>query len=436
MHPCPTIDEPRNAPDLSAFRSARVDGQVAGRGIRSHLVLNALRAVAREEFVPAQIREFAYEDAELPLADGRTIPRPCIVGAMVEAMGLKGGEKVLEVCTGSGYVTAVLARIARSVHTVEPVERLALTAASALKSEHIGNVHVLHGEASWGWPEHAPFDAILVNLPGPHVPDELKQQLKVGGRLVMPVGVDPEVFELVRVVRTGEQTFRVEDIEDLRAGPVLGEEGQTSPHAGPIWAGRGKFNADSDAALATALRACAEKFATSGSADLEPLLRRIGDARIVLLGESTHGTSEFYRMRERISRELIERKNFSFIAIEGDWPDAARIDYHVRGLQHPAPQWTAFARFPTWMWRNQEMRSFVDWLHAHNAQAAGQVSFHGLDLYSMHRSARSWPTWTRWTRPRRRSRDIGMGASRRGSPIPQRTAMPRSRIVLKRASRR
>ena len=366
-----------------------VDGQVAGRGVRSQLVLNALRDVAREAFVPAQIREFSYEDAELPLADGRTIPRPCIVGAMVEALGLKGGEKVLEVCAGSGYVTAVLARIARSVHAVEPVERLALAAASALKSQHIGNVHILHGEASSGWREHAPFDAILVNLPSPQVPGELKQQLRVGGRLVMPVGVDPAVFELVRVVRTGEQTFRVEDIEDLRAGPVLGAEHHTSPHAGSVWAGRGKANAQSDAALAAAIGACAEKFATPGTADLEPLLRRIGDARIVLLGESTHGTSEFYRMRERISRELIERKDFSFIAIEGDWPDAARIDHHVRGLQHPAAQWTAFARFPAWMWRNQEMRGFVDWLHAHNAQAARQVSFHGLDLYSLYASIRS-----------------------------------------------
>jgi protein-L-isoaspartate(D-aspartate) O-methyltransferase len=378
-----------NAPDLTAFRSAMVDSQVAGRGVRSRLVLQALRDVAREDFVPAPIREFAYEDAELPLADGRTVPRPSIVGTMVEALGLKGGEKVLEVCAGSGYVTAVLARIARSVHAVEPVERLALAAASALKGQHIANVHLLHGEPGSGWREHAPFDAILVNLPGPQVPDELKQQLRVGGRLVMPVGVDPEVFELVRVVRIGDQTFRVEDIEDLRAGPVVGEEDHSSPHAGSIWAGRGKADAGSDATLASAIAACAEKFATPATADLEPLLRRIGDARIVLLGESTHGTSEFYRMRERISRELIEQKNFSFIAIEGDWPDAARIDHHVRGSLHPAAQWTAFARFPTWMWRNQEMRGFVDWLHAHNAQAAGQVAFHGLDLYSLYASIRS-----------------------------------------------
>lgn len=378
-----------SASEFPALCSAMVDGQVAGCGVRSPLVLGALRDVAREEFVPPHLREFAYEDTQLPLTEGRTLARPRIVGTMLEALGLKGGEKVLEVGAGSGYVTAVLARIARSVHGIEPDEQLALGAAATLKRLGIGNVHIRHGEATSGWPEHAPFDAILVNLPGSELPDELKRQLRVGGRLVMPVGVDPEVLELMRATRTGEQTYRVEDIEDVRAGTVAGADDRPSAHAGPIWAMTRKTNARSDASLAQTIAGCAEKFATPGTADLAPLLRRIGDARVVLLGESTHGTAEFYRMRDRISRELIERKGFSFVAIEGDWPDAARIDHHVRGLQHPVPEWSAFARFPTWMWRNQEMRGFVDWLHAHNSQASSQVAVHGLDLYSLYASIRS-----------------------------------------------
>jgi protein-L-isoaspartate(D-aspartate) O-methyltransferase len=121
------------------------------------------------------------------------------------------------------------------------------------------------------------------------------------------------------------------------------------------------------------------------------LLRRIGDARIVLLGEATHGTSEFYRMRERISRELIEKKGFSFVAIEGDWPDAARIDHYVRHAEYPPSEWTAFARFPVWMWRNQEVRDFVDWLRTRNGNVDPdkRVAFHGLDLYSLYNSIRS-----------------------------------------------
>ena len=135
----------------------------------------------------------------------------------------------------------------------------------------------------------------------------------------------------------------------------------------------------------------AEPFGSIDTADLGPLLERIGDARIVLLGEATHGTSEFYRMRERISRELIVKKGFRFIAIEGDWPDAARVDHYVRHLEYSASEWTAFARFPTWMWRNNEVRDFVNWLREHNAATKPEkrVAFHGLDLYSLYVSIRS-----------------------------------------------
>ena len=115
-------------------------------------------------------------------------------------------------------------------------------------------------------------------------------------------------------------------------------------------------------------------------------MARIGDAKVVLLGEASHGTSEFYRMRDRITRELIAKKGFRFVAIEGDWPDAARVDHYVRHLEYPPSEWTAFARFPTWMWRNEEVRAFVEWLRAHNAalKPDDRVAFHGLDLYSLY----------------------------------------------------
>ena len=129
-----------------------------------------------------------------------------------------------------------------------------------------------------------------------------------------------------------------------------------------------------------AIAASCEPFASIDAADLDPLLERIGDAKVVLLGEATHGTSEFYRMRERISQELIERKGFRFVAIEGDWPDVARLDHYVRHFEYPPSEWTAFARFPTWMWRNNEMRAFVDWLHAHNA--AAETSKPSRDLWT------------------------------------------------------
>jgi protein-L-isoaspartate(D-aspartate) O-methyltransferase len=117
-------------------------------------------------------------------------------------------------------------------------------------------------------------------------------------------------------------------------------------------------------------------------------LERIGDKKVVLLGEATHGTSEFYRMRERISQDLITHKGFRIVAIEGDWPDVARLDHYVRHFDYPPSEWVAFARFPTWMWRNNEMRSFVEWLHDYNAgkEAHARIAIYGLDIYSLYTS--------------------------------------------------
>lgn len=139
----------------------------------------------------------------------------------------------------------------------------------------------------------------------------------------------------------------------------------------------------------TLLQHAVEPFDELATAELGPLLDRIGDARVVLLGEATHGTSEFYRMRARITRELIEHHGFSIVAVEADWPDAARIDDYVRHLDVPSAAWIAFARFPTWMWRNEEVLELVEWLRSHNAridEPSRRVGFYGLDLYSMYTS--------------------------------------------------
>jgi protein-L-isoaspartate(D-aspartate) O-methyltransferase len=385
------MDRPRAGSDFARLREEMVEHHVAGRGVRSPRVLDAMREVPREAFLPERMREFAYEDSPLPIAEGQTISQPYIVALMTEALALRGGEKVLEIGTGSGYAAAVLSRIARSVYTVERLGPLAEKAAAALAGLGYGNVHVLHADGTVGWAEHAPYDAIVVTAGGPEVPESLKAQLRVGGRLVIPVGADPHVQELVRVTRISEQEFRTEDIADVRFVPLVGAEGWTPDAAGPASAPRQRAAPTAQPMLANAVAAACEPFDSIETADLEPLLRRIGDARVVLLGESTHGTSEFYRMRERISRELITRKGFSFIAIEGDWPDAARIDHYVRHAEYAPSEWIAFARFPTWMWRNREVREFVDWLRSHNGEveADQRVAFHGLDLYSLYNSIRS-----------------------------------------------
>lgn len=373
--------------DAHTRRLAMVQNHIAHRGVRDALVLEALSQVPREHFLPRDLREFAYDDTPLPIDQGQTISQPYIVAVMTEALRLRGGEKVLEIGTGSGYAAAVLARIAAEVYTVERHGQLASKAVDVLSAHGYHNVHVLHGDGTLGWPEHAPFDAIVVAAGGPEVPASLKSQLKIGGRLVIPVGADRTLQELVRVTRVSAHQYQTEEIADVRFVPLVGEEGWAPEHREPGTSARASVleEQDSDAELARLIAARCERFTDIESVDLEPLLRRIGAARVVLLGEATHGTSEFYRMRERISRELIERRGFSFIAIEGDWPDAARVDHYVRHAQYRPSEWTAFARFPVWMWRNEEVRGFVDWLRSYNTDLdpGRRVAFHGLDLYSL-----------------------------------------------------
>ena len=141
-------------------------------------------------------------------------------------------------------------------------------------------------------------------------------------------------------------------------------------------------------ALVHRIAKVAEPFDSVDDLPLKPLLERIGDSRLVLLGEASHGTSEFYRARHRITRALIEEKGFDFVAIEGDWPDVGRIDHYVRHAEYPPSEWTAFARFPTWMWRNEDVRGFVDGLRDYNASRdqSARVAIHGLDIYSFYQS--------------------------------------------------
>ncbi len=376
---------------FSSLRKEMVEHHIAARGVRDELVLDAMRKVPRELFLPSNLREFAYEDAPLPIAGEQTISQPYIVAFMAEALMLKGGETVLEIGAGSGYAAAVLSEIAATVYTVERLGPLAENAAALLAEGGYDNVHVLHGDGTKGWPEHAPFDAIVVAAGGPQVPEALKQQLKIGGRLVIPIGTDQRSQELVRITRVSATKYRSEDIADVRFVPLIGEEGWAEARGHSRRPVRDLPRPSDEEILIRNLADAAELFPSVEAADLNLLMSRIGSSRLVLLGEATHGTSEFYRMRERITRDLIVRKSFRFVAIEADWPDAARVDHYVRHFQYSPSEWTAFARFPTWMWRNAEVRDFVSWLRKHNGavERDKRVAFRGLDLYSLYDSIRS-----------------------------------------------
>ncbi len=232
----------------------------------------------------------------------------------------------------------------------------------------------------------------MVAAGGPKIPESLKTQLKIGGRLVIPVGPTVTSQELVRITRISTTKFKSEDIADVRFVPLIGDEGWTEKETSDFETAASRklpTRIPKQAPKISSLIAdCGEPFESIETVDLAPMLKRIGDARVVLIGESSHGTSEFYQIRALITRALIEQKGFNFVAIEADWPDAARIDHYVRHQEYPPAEWTAFARFPTWMWRNQEVREFVDWLREHNKDRSPseRAAFYGLDLYSLYRS--------------------------------------------------
>src|SRR5664280_553479 len=254
----------------AALSAEMVERNIAARGVRDELVLDAMREVQRELFLPENLREFAYEYSPLPIAGEQTISQPYIVAFMAEALMLKGGEKVLEIGAGSGYAAAVLSEIAGHVYTVERLGQLADKAAALLADLGYDNVHVLHGDGTKGWPEHAPYDAIVVAAGGPQVPDSLKEQLKIGGRLVIPVGADQRSQELVRVTRISTSEYRSEDIADVRFVPLIGEEGWSTPgeSKGRVSVRPLRPSLPDDEALVRNLADAAESFPSIETADL------------------------------------------------------------------------------------------------------------------------------------------------------------------------
>ena len=208
--------------DFLAARETMVERQIAARGIHDRRILDAFLSVPREEFVPKHLREFAFEDAPIPIEANQTISQPYIVALMLEAAELQGSDKVLEVGAGSGYAAAILARIVDEVIAIERHRELAGLARERMKRLGYENASIYEGDGTRGFPDKAPFNAIIVSASGSHVPDALLQQLEVGGRLLMPVGGPQEVQTLLKITRTGEDEHDQEELGAVRFVPLIG----------------------------------------------------------------------------------------------------------------------------------------------------------------------------------------------------------------------
>jgi len=210
--------------DFVHARRSMVERQLERRGITDPAVLAAMREAPRERFVPADLQELAYEDSPLPIDAGQTISQPYIVAMMIAAAELRPGDRALQIGAGSAYAAAVISRIATEVIAVERHEALAEAAAARLAALGYDNVRVVTGDGSLGWPPAAPFDAILVAAAGPAIPQSLKEQLELGGRLVMPVG-EAGAQRLVKVCRTRAGHYEEDDLGGVSFVPLIGEEG-------------------------------------------------------------------------------------------------------------------------------------------------------------------------------------------------------------------
>ncbi len=188
----------------SIKRHEMVERQIQRRGVKDTLVLKAIREVPRHKFVPSELKDYAYSDRPLPIGERQTISQPYIVAFMTEHLGLKGGEKILEIGTGSGYQAAILGEIAKEVYSIEIISSLGLTAKKKLKEMGYENIQVRIGDGYLGWPDEAPFDGVIVTAAPNHIPQPLINQLKPGGRMIIPVGDYYQELILITKSETGK----------------------------------------------------------------------------------------------------------------------------------------------------------------------------------------------------------------------------------------
>ncbi len=204
---------------FAALRFEMVDEQIRSRGIEEPRLLDALETVPRHEFVPDALRDYAYRDEPLQIGAGQTVSQPYLVALMADLLELDGDEKLLEIGTGSGYTTAVLARLAREVYSIEIIDDLAHRAQSVLDEQGYGNVEVRVGDGYRGWPEEAPFDGILISAAPAEVPPPLLEQLEVDGVLVAPVG---RALQDLVVIRKTEDGLTRRFVDVVRFVPMTG----------------------------------------------------------------------------------------------------------------------------------------------------------------------------------------------------------------------
>ena len=207
------------------MRANMILTQLKERGISDTVVLEAMNTIPREAFVGTAHKEMAYHDSPLPIPANQTISQPYVVALMISLLALKPEHRVLEIGTGSGYAAAILSRLVKTVYTIERHQKLIDYAQECLRTIGCQNIFIHHGDGTQGWPEHAPYDGIIVAAGGPTIPTALRQQLAIGGRLIMPVGNQQRRQDLIRLTRISQDQFRKRNFGPVAFVPLVGTEG-------------------------------------------------------------------------------------------------------------------------------------------------------------------------------------------------------------------
>ena len=355
------------------MKKFEIQTQLKNKGIKNQLLLDAFENIPTTFFLSKELYPYTFENTTMEDELVKVEPRIFAVAKMLENLKIKNGDKILAIGLDSVYVMAILSRICKEVYTVEENDAYAEWALEVLKNINITNVFIAFGDKNKGWKENEPFDAILITSEFEEVSTHLKKQLKIGGRLLVPIGPDWAhiIFEIIE--RVSETDFNVKKLKDnfFIPNPKILPEIRSEDFP--------------EKEIVDEISTKAQTFKGIKEFPMDNLLERIGDAQLVLLGEASHGTSEFYLTRQEITKALIAKKGFNFVCAEADWSDAEKINSYIRN-QQTQKDWAPFMRFPQWMWKNKEVLSFVEWLKEFNLQNNNKTGFYGLDLYGLENS--------------------------------------------------
>ena len=352
------------------MKKQQIQNRLINKGIKNPLLLEAFHNIPEEFFLTKKIYPFTHKETEIEELMNVIEPRVIVFGQMLEKMDIKKGNRVLAIGIDSVYMLSVLSKIYKEVYTVETNVEYSKWASEILKSKDVFNVFFNSHNETKGWEDHAPYDAIIIASEFQEVPEIIKKQLQIGGKLIAPVGPDWSHIILEIVERVSEFEYRTQRLRENYFIP--------KPHVLPQ-IGTKHFPDDE---IVTAIKEKAIPFSSINEYPLDNLLNRIGDAKVVLLGEASHGTSEFYLSRQAITKALIEKKGFNIVCAEADWSDVEQINAYVRDL-NAKRNWMPFNRFPQWMWKNKEVLEFIEWLKKYNTIHNNKCGFYGLDLYGL-----------------------------------------------------